>query len=303
AGNLKSYNKSSGYTDSFIITGSVGSINVIVDKTSPQNPGTPVTLTATSSGSSNPIYKFWVRENGVWKVLQDYSTDNKFVWSPPSNGEYLFSVHAKDTDSKAGYESYKTLNYTITSEVENVDVTVDKTSPQNPGTPVTLTATSSGSSNPIYKFWVRENGVWKVLQDYSTDNKFVWSPPSNGEYLFSVHAKDKDSKAGYESYKTLNYTITSEVENVDVTVDKTSPQNPGTPVTLTATSSGSANPIYKFWIRENGVWKVLQDYSTDNKFVWTPPSTGKYLFSVHAKDTDSKAGYESYKTLNYIIEE
>ncbi|MYL49348.1 hypothetical protein GLV98_07615 [Halobacillus litoralis] len=303
AGNYKSYNTSSGYTDSFIVSGKVGSINIRVDKTSPQKLGSSITLTATSTGSPNPMYKFWVRENGVWKVLKDYSTENTFIWTPSTKGEYLFSIHAKDADSSSSYDAYKAFNYTIGSKVENVDVTVDEASPQKLGTSITLTATSTGSSNPMYKFWVRENGVWKVLKDYSTENTFIWTPSTKGEYLFSIHAKDADSSSSYDAYKAFNYTIGSKVENVDVTVDEASPQKLGTSITLTATSTGSSNPMYKFWVRKNGVWKVLKDYSTENTFIWTPSTKGEYLFSIHAKDADSSSSYDAYQAYTYTINE
>jgi len=84
-----------------------------MDKPSPVSIGDSITITASSSASSNPIYKFNVKEDGVWKVAQGYSSDNKLTWTPSKPGEYLFSIHAKDANSGASYESYYAFDYVV----------------------------------------------------------------------------------------------------------------------------------------------------------------------------------------------
>ncbi|MFB3165504.1 DUF5050 domain-containing protein, partial [Neobacillus sp. 179-J 1A1 HS] len=301
---LQGYNISKGFTIEENNSMKIEGLEVTTDKTGPQKVGTPITITATSTGSASPLYKFWYRENnGEWTVLKDYGLENSYTWIPDSNGNFLFSVQAKDISSKLNYDTYKSFYYNISDKLESVEVTTDKTGPQKVGTPITITATSTGSASPLYKFWYREkNGEWKVLKDYGIESSYTWTPGLNGNYLFSVQAKDINSKLNYDTYKSFYFNISDMIEKVEVTTDKTGPQKVGTPITITATSTGSARPLYKFWYREkNGEWKVLKDYGMENSYTWTPDLNGNYLFSVQAKDINSKLNYDTYKSFYYNV--
>ncbi|MCJ7992220.1 hypothetical protein MUB15_28600 [Priestia sp. OVS21] len=56
-------------------------MSMSTDKASPQTEGTSVTLTATSEGSSDPEYRFYVRDGkGTLTTLQEYGSSNKVTW-------------------------------------------------------------------------------------------------------------------------------------------------------------------------------------------------------------------------------
>ncbi|WP_274583181.1 transglycosylase SLT domain-containing protein [Priestia megaterium] len=295
---------SSAYLMKSYTPGKVMNVSMSTDKASPQTEGTPVTLTATSEGSIEPEYRFYVRdEKGTLTMLQEYGSSNKVTWTPKSKGTYTLIVHAKDK-SKSGANSYYEARTERTYQVEAEKVTkvimsTDKASPQTEGTSVTLTATSEGSSEPEYRFYVRdEKGTLTMLQEYGSSNKVTWIPQSKGTYTLIVHAKDK-SKSGANSYYEARTEKTYQVEagkvtEVSMSTDKASPQTEGTPVTLTATSEGSIEPEYRFYVRdEKGTLTMLQEYGSSNKVTWIPQSKGTYTLIVHAKDK-SNSGANSY---------
>ena len=227
--------------------------------------------------------------------LYDQSlADNPFVWYP-----------VKTVDQKlVGYiSSAYVIKVKKAEKVNNVKVVTDKVSPQSIGTPITLTATSEGSNQPQYKFNVYDGNTWKVVQDYSDKSTYVWKPEKAGTYKFSVHAKDANSQAAYDSYYVFEYKVEGgKVSKVNVTTDKKGPQSVGVPITLTATSEGSEKPQYKFNVYDGKSWKVVQDYSDKSTYVWKPEKAGTYKFSVHAKDVNSQTAYDGYSAIEYIIQ-
>ncbi|MFS0904276.1 transglycosylase SLT domain-containing protein [Priestia aryabhattai] len=295
---------SSAYLMKSYTPGKVTNVSMSTDKISPQTEGTPVTLTATSEGSSEPEYRFYVRDGkGTLTTLQEYGSSNTVTWTPQSKGTYTLIVHAKDK-SKSGANSYYEARTEKTYQIEagkvtKVSMSTDKASPQAEGTSVTLTATSEGSSEPEYRFYVRDGkGTLITLQEYESSNKVTWIPQTQGTYTLIVHAKDK-SKSGANSYYEARTERTYQVEagkvtKVSMSTDKASPQTEGTSVTLTATSEGSSEPEYRFYVRDGkGTLTTLQEYGSSNKVTWTPQSKGTYTLIVHAKDK-SKSGANSY---------
>ncbi|QWH13259.1 hypothetical protein EXW38_18725 [Bacillus mycoides] len=259
--------------------------------------GQEITFTGKAEGSSQPVYQFWVKEDGKWRVAQDYSKTNVFKYTPNKNGEYNVSVYAKDADSKAQQESMKTNIFQVkTSEkVTSVDITRDIETPKV-GQGITFTGKAEGSSQPVYQFWVKEDGKWRMAQDYSKTNVFKYTPNKNGEYNVSVYAKDADSKAQQESMKTNIFQVKTleKVTNVDITRDIETPKV-GQEITFTGKAEGSSQPVYQFWVKEDGKWRMAQDYSKTNVFKYTLNKNGEYNVSVYAKDADSKAQQESMK--------
>ncbi|HKW59414.1 MAG TPA: hypothetical protein VJR46_06630 [Candidatus Dormibacteraeota bacterium] len=81
------------------------------------------------------------------------------------------------------------------------------------------------------------------------------------------------------------------------TVSPASPQAPGAAVTFTASASGCASPVFKFWIQPpSGSWTVTQDYSPSASWTWNTTGliAGNYTEDVYARDASSTAAYDTY---------
>ena len=278
------------------------------DKASPQAKGTPITLTATvTNGSGTYQYKFLVRDmdTDTWSTIQDFSDSNTKEWTAPKAGIKNLYVDIKDlvtnTVTRKSIEGYE-----ITSTGGGTTIhsfTTDKKSPQDKGTPITLTVDATGSGNLQYKFLVQDSdGKWHLLRDFSSSNTYIWTPNSEGTKTLYVIVKDGN---GNEVRTSIDYNILSTEPTVPVissfTTNKSSPQIVGTPITLTANATGSGDLQYKFLVQDaTGNEDLLRDFSSSNTYIWTPNSKGtKTLFAI-VKDTN---GNEVRKSMSYIISE
>jgi hypothetical protein len=183
---------------------------------SPQGAGTPVAITASASGCPNARYEFWIlTPGGSWTIAQSYSGAATFNWNTtPPAGIYRYSVWVRDASSESGYDAFfPGTTYTLTTTpCTSVTASPAPSSPQAHGTPVTITASASGCSNPRYEFWILAPGAsWTIVQTYSSTATFSWNTTGlpAGIYRYSVWVRDNSSAAAYDAYfPGTTYTLT-----------------------------------------------------------------------------------------------
>ncbi|WP_394186929.1 triple tyrosine motif-containing protein [Metabacillus halosaccharovorans] len=180
--------------------------DVKVGYESPQAVNVPITLEAQASGGVTKLYKFNVYDGKEWKDLTGYVTNPRYTWTPSKPGNYKFSVHVKDSRSKASYDDYYAFFYDVVEPVKISNVTYPSVI-ESIGSPIDITAGSVGGTLPLYKFWIEENGEWKVLQDYSSDSTISWTPNKKGTFKFSVHLKNQYSSKQYDDYKGFSIIV------------------------------------------------------------------------------------------------
>lgn len=90
-----------------------------------------------------------------------------------------------------------------------------------------------------------------------------------------------------------------------ISSNKASPQVYGGTITFTATSSGCARPLYKFWIKTPaGAWVVRQNYSSSNTFAWATnkeASVGNYTIDVWVTAEGSPSAEQTFATEAYTL--
>ncbi len=293
------------------------SVSLSADQASPAQLATveDVTFTASAAGGSGSYdYQFWIRDSaGTWTIVQDYGNGDAFVWTPPAADSWIIAVRARNLGSSALYEAVKLLPFHVVDDAPatSVDISADKGSPAQLATVgnVTFTASASGGSgNYDYQFWVRDlAGVWAIVQDYGSDDTFVWTPPTVGGWVIAVRAKNLGSSALFEAVKTLLFNVVDDppVTSVSLSADKSSPAQLATVgnVTFTASASGgSGNYDYQFWTRDSaGTWTIVQDYGNGDTFVWTPTVADSWIIAVRAKNLGGSALFEAVRTLLFEI--
>lgn len=189
-----------------------------------------------------------------------------------------------------------------------VDLTTSVVSPQPTGTSVVLTATPRGGTAPIsYRFWLQSwrTGVWEILQDWSTTATFTWVPSAPGGYNLAVEARSAGA-TNAEVQSAINYEITAPtagpLTRVNLITSTPSPQRAGQANILAAEPTGGTPPIeYRFWIRPwTGDWQMVRDWSTNDKFEWTPTVAGGYVLGVEARSGGATAA-EVQSLINFEV--
>jgi hypothetical protein len=280
--------------------------NVTVSSTSPFAKGKPVTWTASATGATTIHYKFWMFRKGAWQLMQNYSTNRSFTWTPTwadQGGPYALQVWARAAGSTKDYESWMSApNFEVASAP--VQISADLEFPTPPDNPVTfkMTVADAGNEPLEYKFWIQDpkTNVWEVLREYSRDNEAVWVPESTGRYAMQGWARRVGSNEPYEVWAGRWADISrSQLRVIELNADPDRPGETGRTVTWTAkTRGGQVGPIeYQFWVySEKKGWTVGQPWGPSRNFVWTPAwgTEGQNALQVWVRNAGSTAAYDSW---------
>jgi plastocyanin len=159
--------------------------------------GSTVAFSATSSGCSSPQYQYWVHLlDGTWQIQRPFSADPTWSWvtSGLAPGTYQVNVWANQAgDSTALAEAIGSSFVTLTGGCTSASITPSSVT-VTAGSTVTLTASSTGCSSPVYQFWLQDtNGTWQVMQSFSTSNTLVWNTAGwpKGVYNIRVWANQQ----------------------------------------------------------------------------------------------------------------
>ncbi len=293
--------------------------SIATDVSSPQQAGATVNVSATAGGCPNPspLYRFYTRSpEGVWSIARDYDTASTFSWDTAGlePGTYELGVWVLQAKGVAAYDAYALTTYVITvPSCSSVTLNSDLGSPQAAGPTVNFTAVAAGCAAPVYQWWVRDrSGAWSVVpgRDFAHSSATLgWSTAGlpAGTYQVGVWAKDASSNASYDTYAFTTFTLNPAVagtacQSAGVSASPVSPSSAGSNVTFTASSTGCANPEYRWWIRDlQGSWSSFGSYSAVTSLVWPAGSPGVYLVGVWARQAGSAASYEAYAIVTQIL--
>jgi len=171
--------------------------------------GSTVTMVASATGCSAPTYRFWVLAPGSrWSMVQEYGAGNTFTSKPlGATGTYKFEVDVRDASSAQSYDATTTGTYTVAG-CAGATLTPSTPSPHRRGASIELTATATCPAAPAFRFLVRApGGSWRVVQDYSANRVFAWTPDRAGTYSLEVDVRDQGATAAYEAVSNLTYTV------------------------------------------------------------------------------------------------
>lgn len=176
--------------------------------------------------------------------------------------------------------------------------------------PITWRAFAIGGNGPFeYQFWVYDGASWTLGQGYAPSNTFAWQPPTPGTYLLQVWARHIGSTANFEDWRSSGFFTVTGPAPAAVTALNANvvfPASWGTPITWTAAASSGGPPLeYQFWRLRQGVgWTLVQDYSPNNTFSWTPGlfDGGTYNLQVWVRSAGSSFLFEAWRAFdNFVI--
>ncbi len=149
------------------------------------------TATATQTGSGTPMYQFWYQGvNGNWHGSA-WSSSDSFSLPALQKGSYEVVAYAMDKGQTTPISSESTNS----NQFVNVDSAVGLSASSTdvaPGTAVTVTASATNLTSPVYQFWVYHPNqkTWVASGNYQTSPKFTFTAENAGNYQVVVYAKD-----------------------------------------------------------------------------------------------------------------
>ncbi len=296
----------------------VTSVVIGSDKVAPQTPGTPVGFLAIPSGGAAPLQYRWSLFDGAsWTVIANWGMSNRYDWTPAgSNASFQIGVAVRGSGNTAP-EATATMSFpisasTTTGRISSVAIAPDRPSPQSPGTSITWTATATGGSAPRqYKWLLYDGSAWKLVSDWSTTNRFTWTPAvANSSYRVSVWVRSAgNSVNAFEASSEAAFAIgvagaTSPVTAVTLSANRVAPQRVGATVTWTANATGGVAPRqYKWFVFDGTTSTDTPGWSTSNTFAWTPTTVNpRYRVSVWVRSSGATSGYEASAEAAFAIE-
>jgi len=270
--------------------------------------GGSIVFHASTSGCTNPTYKFWILPpGGSWEVARWYGTSSSFTWTDTSvAGAYRAEVDVRQQSSSVDYDATTNIPYSLVG-CASANLGASPTSPQPPGTAVTLTAGSSCLGTPSYRFWIRPpGGSWGIVQDYGASATYAWNTTgkAQGTYSLEVDVRNAGSAAPYEAVHNTTYVLgPAACHGATLTANPASPGATGASITFTGGSTGCPNPRYRFWMAApGGAWSVVQNYGSASTYNWSATGApGTYRFEVDVKDASSSATYDTVSNLSYTL--
>lgn len=254
-----------------------------------QNIKTAITLATTVTGGTGSLsYQFYydlvdLDGNKTTTTLQDWSSAATTVFTPTKAGTYTLYTNVKDS---TGYIASKVISqYAVVNTPVITTFTENKKSPQYIGESILLTAeleANTGTAPFTYEFSTQVGSTRKVIQAASGANTCTYIPDAAGTYTLYVTVKDGQ---GLTVTKTItNYLIVDKLNLDSFSVDKTSPQELGTTLKLTAQANGGKTDTteYRFYytLGSDPTELDIQDYSSLKTATFTPPAAGEYHFYV-----------------------
>jgi subtilisin family serine protease len=279
------------------------SVAIAPSVAAPQRPGTTVTWTATAAGGQTPYQYQWVVWDGTaWTLARGWSAGNTFDWTPSApNANYRVAAYVRSAWSTSPGELSSTMPFAIRRLVTSLTLTSDLAAPRVAGTTVNFTATAAGGDAPYqYRFLTSDGTSWTVARPWSTTATFAWTPTvASASYKVVAEARSAWNSGTAELSTTRLFPI---LTPVTLAASLASPRGVHTAISFTATASGWTGPLQYRWILYRFGATIVQDWSTNNVFVWTPSvSSDVYQMKVEIRSGSNAGPAESEATMNYAI--
>lgn len=271
---------------------------------SPQAKNTAIKIYPKILGDSTGLqYKFvWQKNDWAdWGVLQEMSTKKEATWTPKTTGKYTLIMNIKD---RSGYMITKEIPFVIEERIWKLEaVEAAGGAVQELGEAVKISAKVSNSNSKLqYKFvWMKDDWAdWGVIREFSSNNTVEWTPDEVGEYTIIADVKD----GTVTEHANMQIIVEStKWEFKEIKTSLASPQRVGREIKITPVIEGNKSSLrYKFvWQKNNwSEWGVLQEYSTNDTYMWTPEKAGTYtlIMNVTDKKNETQTMSITYKVVD-----
>lgn len=282
----------------------MNTIDIDFNLPSPQQKNTPIEIKAICE--EDVLYKFLIGQGGIWESFNEFSEENKILWTPKEDGQYFILVQCKEKNGSKPFDFYNKVSYSVGEETTNFinNIVCDK-STYKIGDKLELIVESE-CKDLLYRYWILNNGSWEMIKDYYGDNILVFTLNNEGECEILVECKEISSQKKFDEAKTISINV-EKLECVEITNFKCLTQddvivNRELIFKVDTKQDESRMILYKFYkINEDGKSKLVQDYSSKKIVSFVEKFPGKYKILCMAKDMYSKDQWDDRAIINYEV--
>ena len=266
----------------------------------------------------------WLKQNyDTNKIYTHIDTDTKDVWlnldwwadhpgGPFYQGDKHIPLRIRDN-----YSSFPlTLPEKPNKPPRLINLSQDRTSPQEAGTTVVWTAKAKDADNDsiFYRFFLNDDPVTQ----WTRKNQWIWNVTDDdiGDNRIEVRVRDGKhaSPDVFDSRRIANITVIAPIKKTihsenqtpviySLTSDRSSPADAGTSITWTAVAKDAENDpiIYRFLLNDDPVTQWVKE----NQWVWntTDDDLGHNQIEVHVRDKmhNDQDSFDNNKTASFTI--
>ncbi len=254
-------------------------------------------------------------DDGTAVYLADWGSQDTAAFSIPTAGSYTVIAEVRSLGGTQA-EDYAE-DYLLVRNAGDVDddqsfmlygVYVEP-NPVMVGEPIHIWAEAS-ESPALFQYWARaEGGSWYIINDWSTQENFVWSSLVPGTYGIRVRARSLESNQPYDDEWVGSVRVRDEA-NPEAVINAIWTE-PESPIPL-----DSSFVLFIDAYSPNGVeyWLMVQDLETGEWFdiadqwlqaseleIYTGSAEGYYILRVLARDIYSSNEYDDEASLEIVI--
>ena len=153
-----------------------------------------------------------------------------------------------------------------------------------------------------YKILIGREGVWTVLEDeFSNKDEYTWVPKISGIYHIIAQGKKEDSLKSFDYTVLKSMTVGLNEESLikELNMNKDI-FNIGDKIELIVDSL--KEPVmFRYYISSKEGWRLIKDYTTDNKLMFTASESGKFSILVECKEPDSIDNFDDFQTIEFSV--
>ena len=278
---------------------------VVMERISPFIKNKTIHIKVMASGSDNIRYSFIVRKGGQELEKIEYGFCNWVDFTPETSGKFELEIRVKDKNSQSEFEVNEIIPINvlefIPAKIDYVILPLRKY--YIVSDVVELEAIVRNTKNVLLKYILKINDEIIEETEYVEGKKYIFTPKCTGIYSVEILARNIDSKLSYDSKKEVRVRIYDSypITNTKIICDK-APVKANESVTFSVSNEGGKDVVYEFLIMEDGEWRLVQNYSKKNYYMFIPFSKGLYKILVLLKSQRNKTSYEDYDMYVFNIE-
>ena len=243
--------------------------------------------------------RFWRQDQatGTWNIVQDYSSQNSFTWTPAigEEGTYVIRVWVHVPGSSEAFDARRSTSpFTVSNAGVKIGaLEADVALPAPVGSPITFKARATGGPAPLeYRFYRfnRVTSTWTMLRDYSPIDSYHLDTHRRRAgilYTLQVWVRGAGSTAAYDDWRSSDTFAIADgpTQHRDCQTETSFPAASGAPITWKVWRA--AVPVRCNFVSIDSPvrparGRSLQDYGPSNTYTWTPTASDEGAYVLQA---------------------